>query len=67
MKLVGFNAQCPFEIGDKVLVEGENKYATITDICCLHFIKTGRIEFRYEFNESGNYCLLKKKEAEQSE
>ena len=59
---MAFNARCPFEIGDKVVVDKAIGYVTITDIICIHFLKSGKIEFRYEFNESGNYVLLAIKE-----
>ena len=31
---------------------------TITDIACTHYIKTGKIEFTFELNNSGEYIQL---------
>ena len=59
MKYAEFNAVCPFEIGDEVMVQGKGA-AIITDILCIHSIKTGLVEFRYEFNESGKYFIFNK-------
>jgi hypothetical protein len=36
--------------------------ATVTDIVCIHYIKSGRIEFRYEFNNDGRYFPVEKLE-----
>ena len=64
MKLAAFNAVCPYEIGDKVVIleaAGKNdngvmyiqREGTITDIACTHYIKTGKVVFTYELNGSG--------------
>lgn len=63
MQLAEFNAVCPFEIGDVVAVQGKGQ-ATITDIACTHFVKSGKILFRYEFNNSGKYFTVEKLETE---
>ena len=55
MQYATFNAQCPFEIGDKIRDEKCGDSFTITDIACTHFVKTNRVEFRYELNNSGRY------------
>lgn len=66
MKLAAFNAVCPYEIGDKVVIleaAGKNdngvmyiqREGTITDIACTHYIKSGRVIFTYELNGSGKY------------
>ena len=57
MKFVVFNAKCPFEIGDKVILEKKG-VMTITDISCIHFLRSGEIEFRYELDNSKKYILL---------
>jgi hypothetical protein len=53
MPISAFNAKCPVEIGDKVNLMG--KQATITDIACIHYIKSGKVEFEYELNGNGQY------------
>lgn len=66
MKLAAFNAVCPYEIGDKVVIleaAGKNdngvmyiqRGGTITDIACTHYIKSGKVVFTYELNGSGKY------------
>lgn len=32
--------------------------ATITDIACTHYVKSGKIVFTYELNNSGQYAPL---------
>lgn len=71
MKMAAFNAVCPYEIGDKIKVaipaQTEKKadgqlfsvgVATITDIACTHYIKSGKIVFTYELNNNGQYAPL---------
>lgn len=71
MKMAAFNAVCPYEIGDKIKVAipaaaGKTAdgqlfsvgVATITDIACTHYIKSGKIIFTYELNNSGQYAPL---------
>ena len=66
MKLAAFNAVCPYEIGDKVVIleaAGKNdngvmyiqREGTITDTARTHYIKSGRVIFTYELNGSGKY------------
>jgi len=55
MQFAAFNARCPFEIGDKVQDRRAGLIHTITDIACIHYLKTGRIEFRYELDGNGQY------------
>jgi len=54
MKVAAFSAKCPYEIGDRVNVvqeAGENESgklfsvgaATITDIACIHYLKSGEV------------------------
>lgn len=60
MKLASFNAKCPFEIGDIIVIsDGIRKIeSTITDIACTHYVKSGNIQFFYEFNNSGKYAVI---------
>lgn len=62
-----FTEKRPFEIGDKVVVVAATPgktgdfvkhIKTITDIACVHYVKTGRIESRYELDGSGIYTPL---------
>lgn len=53
-----FNAFCPFEIGDKLLDQSSGRVHTITDIMCVHRVKTGTVKFRYELNNSGRFVEL---------
>lgn len=75
MKVAAFNARSPYEIGDKIQVittAGKNQdgrlymttYATITDIACTHYVRTGKAIFTYELDGSGEYIpLITAKEA----
>lgn len=67
MMMAAFKARCPFEIGDKITLVLDSdeqqtrmrlKKCTITDIACVHYIKTGKIEFRYELDDSKKYITL---------
>lgn len=71
MQMTAFNARCPYEIGDKIKVvipaekrsaEGGQMFsvgvATITDIACTHYVRSGKIVFTYELNHSGQYAPL---------
>lgn len=53
MKHAVFNAYCPFEIGDKVIIGETGEKVTITDIIAIHSVKTGVVKFAYEFNNDG--------------
>lgn len=65
MQVAAFSAKCPYEIGDKILVMKEVKiggretftkeHATITDIVCSHYLKSGKVTFMYELDGSGTY------------
>lgn len=66
MKVAAFNAVCPYEIGDRVVIleaAGKNENGVmyvqrdgvITDIACTHYIKSGEVIFAYELNGSGKY------------
>jgi hypothetical protein len=54
MQFAAFNAYCPFEIGDRVK-DMSGKIFTITDIASVHYLKKQKVEFMYEFNNSGEY------------
>ena len=58
MQLTAFNAKCPLEIGDRVRIQANGRMETITDIACLHYIRSGRVEFCYEFDNSGSYMPI---------
>ena len=71
MKTAIFNAVCPFEIGDKIRVtniigtgsplaglELREEVRTITDIACIHYLRSGNVEFRYELDHSGYYAPI---------
>lgn len=55
MKYAEFKAVCPYEIGDKIKViqEEREEVHTITDIVCMHYLKTGTVTFLYELDNSG--------------
>ncbi len=65
MKMAAFNAMCPYEIGDKINAVKEINgqmfsagVAIITDIACVHYIKSGKIVFVYELDNSGKYVPM---------
>ena len=69
MQAAVFSAKCPYEIGDRINVvraAGSNKngqlfsvgVATITDIACTHYLKSGEVLFTYEIEGSGTYIPL---------
>lgn len=74
MKLVAFNATCPFEIGDKIKARKDitpymaalfnvtgafvEEEYTITDIVCQHSVKTGEVIFLYELDNSGKLVAI---------
>ena len=57
-----FNAYCPLEIGDKIR-DTAGEVHTITDIACVHYVRTGKIEFRFELDRSGQYAPIEVKDA----
>ena len=64
MKTTYFNAQCPFEIGDKVILNKNgdvdmNNIHTITDIAAIHKVRSSSIVFAYELDNSGQYVTFK--------
>lgn len=74
MKLAAFNATCPFEIGDKITerrtitphmaeifkttADFVEEVHTITDIVCQHSVKTGKVIFLYELDNSGKLVAI---------
>ena len=60
MKYATFEATSPFEVGDKVKIDGIVK--EITDICLLNYCKSGLSEFTYELDNSRAYVQLESKE-----
>jgi hypothetical protein len=64
MQISYFEARCPFEIGDHVTVN--NIVCEITDIVCMNFIRSGKVDFRFELDCSGEYVGLKLQDMNQS-
>lgn len=62
MKVTQFNAFCPFEIGDEIR-DTSGKVHTITDIACVHYVRAGKVEFRFELDRSGQYAPIEVKDA----
>lgn len=69
MQVAAFSVRCPYEIGDKVQVltaaekNGDGVLyrttsATITDIACTHYLRTGKVLFTYELDGSGKYVQM---------
>ena len=54
MKTIDIYSKIKFEIGDRVKIDG-GKYATITDIAFVKFMKSGETMYKYEVNNSGQY------------
>ena len=59
MKYSSFNATCPYEIGDRFNDMARGTSHTITDIVCVHYVKSGRVEFAYELDNSGEYAVIR--------
>jgi hypothetical protein len=60
MRFSAFNAFTKFEIGDKIKKES-GEIMTITDIACIHYSRANKVEFRFEFDNSGKYVLIAEK------
>lgn len=60
MKYAEFKAVCPYEIGDKIKViqEEREEVHTITDIVCMHYLKTGAVQFLFELDNSGKLVSI---------
>lgn len=54
MQVAEFQAQCPYEVGDKIVL-ADHTLAEITDIVITYSFKRNKSEFRYELNNSGQY------------
>jgi hypothetical protein len=52
-----FNAFCTFEIGDRIR-DTASRVHEITDIACVHYVRTGKVEFRFELDRSGTYAPI---------
>ena len=60
MKYAEFKAVCPYEIGDKIkaIQEEREEVHTITDIVCMHYLKTGAVQFLFELDNSGKLVSI---------
>ncbi len=63
MQAAAFKVVCPYEIGDEIITENSG-IQVITDIVTIHSLKTGRAEFQYELNNSGQYVKFRRSENE---
>lgn len=61
MNIAAFRAVSPFEIGDKVQNSETGKVHTITDIACIHYCKSGKVEFRYQLDGLPEYVPINTK------
>lgn len=70
MTTVKFNACCPYEIGETIVISRQihppelsfrfpAEEHTITDIVCQHSAKTGKIVFLYELDGRGQLVQIK--------
>ena len=57
MTETSFNAFCPIEIGDQ-LRDKKGNIHEITDISCIHYLRTGTVEFRFELDHSKKYIPI---------
>ncbi len=53
MQEARFVAVTPFEIGDRIGVDGTVK--TITDIACVHFARDGAVTWYYQLDDREEY------------
>lgn len=56
MKIAKFNAFCPFELGDQIVLKNEMRI--ITDIVTWHSLKNQTVTFLYELDNNGQYLNL---------
>jgi hypothetical protein len=56
MKYSYAHGESPLELGDTVRIGGES--ALITDISMTQYVRSGKVEFRYELNGDGKYVRL---------
>lgn len=52
MQKAVFAAHCPYEIGDKVYTQPYGNIRTIYDIRTIHYLREGKVEFEFKFEES---------------
>jgi hypothetical protein len=65
MIVSNFIARCPYEVGDRVILKHDKDHiTTITDILCVHSLKTEETSFVYELDNSGEYHRIKSSWAE---
>ena len=57
-----FNAFCPLEIGDEIR-DTTGGVHTVTDIACIHYVRTGKVEFRFELDGTGYYAPIEIQDA----
>lgn len=50
MELANFKAVCPFEIGDIIINTDTGNKHRITDIACIHYCRSGKVEFQYQLD-----------------
>lgn len=60
MKYAEFKAVCPYEIGDKIKIvqEEREEVHTITDIVCMHYLKTGAVNSCLSWTIAESWYLL---------
>lgn len=57
MKERHFTAVCSAEIGDKFR-DTNGASHTITDIAAVHYVSSGKVEFLFELDSSGNFVQI---------
>ena len=61
MQQAQFSVYCPYQIGDEVSIMGSGKTYKVTDIKCVHYLKSGTIEVYIELDGKG-YCQVNPQE-----
>lgn len=61
MKIAAFKATCPFEIGDRIR-DTSDRVHEITDVAAIHYVRTGKVEFRVELDHSGMFVCIERAE-----
>lgn len=51
MQIAEFKGFCPYEIGDKVILQTFGYIKTIRDIRTIHYLKSGKTEFEFQMEE----------------
>lgn len=57
MQMTQFHAFCPLEIGD-IIKDDVGIVHRVTDIACIHYVRTGKVMFHFELDCSGRYYPL---------